>query len=690
MLKKCYDSLRIKLLQRENAIFVKNIVMLQKLLTYFFLICVSFGFSQTVVINELDADTPGTDALEFIELKSFDAGGIALPSFALDGYVLVFYRASTNTIYRTIDLDGLVTDINGIIHLGNSLVSPTPAFIIPNNGIQNTSCVVTLYLGNGTDFPVDSATFDVPNLVDAFAHSNNTTQPTYLMGQLGIPSTSFYTENDVNSIQRKNDGTYEVKAPTPGVNNDGSGIPINYISVSFPQTSFTEGDSFNITFTTSEPVQNENLILNFTLANGNFTNLDFSGGLTVVIPVGETTVQNGINIINDGIDEGDEEMLFKFQAIPFGYSANNDNILIRVYDINFATDPWGTPLNPTDGIVTPQIPAGYYDSLEGLSGATLKQAVQDIIANPAVVRLHSYADMWEVLRDSDRNPENNNQIWAMYIEAPMSKLDQQNTSSIVGKWNREHIFPQSRGGFVIPEINIADGINFWTSTSASNTVDGVSDAHHIRAESGQENSSRGNKNFGNTTTSTTYSGYSGNFGSWKGDVSRALFYMGVRFSDLNLVNGDPAELSGGNPSFQIGDLATLLTWNTQDPRDDFEMNRNNIIYNWQMNRNPFIDYPLLADYIYGANFGQPWFAALSSTTFDANAIKVYPNPTTDYIVISGLSGSSKAEIYNVTGQLIQETTFTNETRMDLSLAAGVYLVKVSNGNQSLTRKIVVK
>jgi hypothetical protein len=114
------------------------------------------------------------------------------------------------------------------------------------------------------------------------------------------------------------------------------------------------------------------------------------------------------------------------------------------------------------------------------------------------------------------------------------------------------------------------------------------------------------------------------------------------------------------------------------------------VYNWQMNRNPFIDYPLLADYIYGANFGQPWFAALSSTTFDANAIKVYPNPTTDYIVISGLSGSSKAEIYNVTGQLIQETTFTNETRMDLSLAAGVYLVKVSNGNQSLTRKIVVK
>jgi endonuclease I len=40
-----------------------------------------------------------------------------------------------------------------------------------------------------------------------------------------------------------------------------------------------------------------------------------------------------------------------------------------------------------------------------------------------------------------------------------------------------------------------------------------------------------------------------------------------------------------------------LTWNTADASDDFEMNRNNEVYNWQMNRNPFIDYPMLADYI---------------------------------------------------------------------------------------------
>ena len=672
------------------VILIKIVFMPLKIYTFFFLFLGLFSFSQTVVINEIDGDTPGADTKEFVELKSFDSNGVALPNFSLDGYVLVFYRASTNTIYRTIDLDGFTTDVNGLIHFGGSQVTPTPFLIIPINGIQNTSCIVSIYRGNDTDFPVDTATFDIPNLIDAFAHSNNATQPTFLMNQLGI--TRFYVENDVNSIQRKNDGTFEVKSPTPGVNNDGSGIPINYITVSFPQTSFNEGDSFNITFTTSQPVQNENLIMNFTLANGNFTNLDFSGGLTVMIPVGQTTTQTGIILSNDGIDEGDEEMKFVFQSLPVGYVAYNNNTIFRVYDANFATDPWGTPLNPTYNVVTPTIPPGYYDSLEGLSGTALKQAVQNIIANPAVVRLHSYADIWEILRTSDRNPLNNNQVWCIYTEVPFSKLDQQNTSSIVGKWNREHIFCQSRGGFEVANGDTADGISVWTNTSAATTVDGVSDAHHIRAVSGQENSSRNNKNYGLVNTSTVYAGPAGTQGSWRGDVARALFYMAVRFDGLNIVNGDPSEylpsttVSSGN----IGDLATLLTWNTTDPRDDFEMNRNNYIYTWQMNRNPFIDYPNLADYIFGANFGQPWFSTLSTQTPIENRVAVYPNPASEYLIVSGLEGTSKVEIYTITGQLVQTENFENETRIKLDLNAGMYLVKVTNGVQSTTKKIIVK
>src|SRR5690606_25601510 len=92
-----------------------------------------------------------------------------------------------------------------------------------------------------------------------------------------------------------------------------------------------------------------------------------------------------------------------------------------------------------------------------------------------------------------------------------------------------------------------------------------------------------------------YNGPQNNQGSWKGDVARALFYMALRYEVLELVDGNPDDSTAN----QLGDLQTLLSWHELDPADDFEMNRNNIIYSWQMNRNPFIDLPDLVDYVYG-------------------------------------------------------------------------------------------
>ncbi len=670
---------------------IKIVVMFRKILILIFILSGISIYSQ-VVINEIDADNPGSDVMEFVELKS------STPNFALDGYVLVFFNESNSSSYYTYDLDGFVTDINGIVHFGNVMVEPSPAGSIPNSNIQNGPDVVALYLGNGSDFPYTTTSgtlATLTNLVDAVAYSNhNTNVATNLMAILNLTVSTINIETSTSvskSIQRKNDGTYEVKAPTPGVNNDGSGIVLNYVSVSTSQTSYNEGDNFNVVFTTSQPVTTSNLNINFTLNNGNFNNSDYSGNLSVTIPVGQTSAQTNVILTDDSFDEGDEEMLINVQPLSLGYVSNNNNIIVRVYDNDFIVQTFGTPINPTYNLVTPTIPTGYYDSLEGLSGNALKQAVQDIIAAPTV-RLHSYADIWDIIRTADQNPENSNQIWDMYLEIPMAKLDQQTTSSIVGKWNREHIFCQSRGGFEVANGDTADGIGVWNSTSSASVVDGVSDAHHIRAENGQENSSRNNKNYGTVNSSTVYAGPSGTQGSWRGDVARALFYMAVRFDGLNVVNGDPSEYlpSTSIASGNIGDLATLLVWNHSDPKDDFEMNRNNYIYTWQMNRNPFIDYPLLVDYIFGANFGQPWSSSLSIQNPFENKVAVYPNPTTDYIIVAGLEGNSKVEIYTITGQMVQSQNFENEIRINIDLNAGMYLVKVSNGFQSTTKKIIVK
>jgi endonuclease I len=426
------------------------------------------------------------------------------------------------------------------------------------------------------------------------------------------------------------------------------------------------------------------------LTNGNFTTADFSGSTSLSIAAGSSSTSTILTLTDDVLDEGDEELILVISGLPTDIVPTTNSILRRVADNDYVVLNFGTPLNPTYNTVSSTAPTNYYASLEGLSGTALRQAIQDIIANPAVVHLHSYADIWEILKTADQNPANGSQVWCMYIEQPMSKIDQQQGNSIVGKWNREHIFCQSRGGFQTASNDTADGINVWTTTSASSTVDGVSDAHHIRAENGQENSSRNNKNYGLVNSSTVYAGPTNTQGSWKGDVARALFYMAVRFNALNVVNGDPSEYSGTNPSGNIGDLAALLTWHTQDPRDDYEMNRNNYVYTWQHNRNPFIDYPSLVSYVFGSNYGQPWSSALAVTAIEDEQLKVFPNPTTDYIQIEGITTATHVQITTLTGQFVYQTTIEQNQRLPLDLEAGIYFVKLSSQEKQTTKKIIVK
>lgn len=640
---------------------------------------VAFG---QVVINELDSDTPSTDDREFIELKS------TTPNFPLDGHVLVFFNgnigsSTANRSYFTIDLNGLTTDINGIILLGNNLVSPVPAKIFSDNFIQNGADGVGLYLGSPSDFP-EFTLATTANLIDALMYDTSDADATVLMDLLGV--TTQYNENQnslqtTQSVQRKTDGTYETKAPTPGANNDGSGVVFNGITITANTSDKNEGESFSITFTTQTNVTSD-LTFDFTLNNSTFTTADFTGNTTVFIPSGFNSFTTNITLTDDVLDEGDEILKIKFGAIPLQYNRLNDNVSIRVIDNDFSIAPFGTPLNPTYGIVPNTMPTGYYNSLEGLSGAALKQAIQDIIANPAVVRAHNYGDITEILKTADQNPLNSNEVWQMYVEQPRSKLDFQDTGINTGKWNREHIYPQSRGGYTDGTESIADGINVWLPTNADDILAGHADAHHLRAEDGAENSIRSNNDYG----LTGYNGPTGTMGSWKGDVARSVFYMAVRYTALSVVNGDIADTTVG----QLGDLASLLTWNTLDPSDDFEMNRNNYVYTWQVNRNPFIDYPDLANYIWGAKAGQVWHSSLSTNDFLNLKVNLYPNPAQKTITISGLNEIATIEIFNSNGAKLLEQKIIGETKLNIDFPSGIYFAKINSGGQSIVKKIILE
>lgn len=646
----------------------------------FLLFLTSFTVHSQIVINELDCDTPSTDDKEFIELKS------ATPFVSLNGYVLVLFNGTgslVNKCYYVIDLDGFSTDINGIFVLGNNLVSPVPDKFLPDSIFQNGPDGVGLYVGNSSDWPINTDA-TTTNLVSAMVYGTNDPDATSLMALLGVTlqhnESAGIGGSTVNSIQRKNDGTYESKTPTPSANNDGSGFIYNGITIVTNVSNKNEGNNFTITFNTQTAVTS-NLTFQFTLNNSSFNTADFTGITTVFIPTGSNTFTTTITLVDDILDEGDEVLKIKFGVLPQAYNRRNDNIEIRVVDNDFVTLPFGTPLNPTFGNVTSASPNGYYSSLEGLSGVALKQALQNIIANPNVVHAHNYGDIIGILKKADQNPLNSNQVWLMYVEQPRAKLDYQTTSSNVGKWNREHIYAQSRGGFSDATEDTPDGINVWAPTNANDLIAAHADAHHIRAEDGQENSSRSNRDYG-----LDYNGPTGNQGSWRGDVARSLFYMAVRYNALSVVNGNPPDTTVG----QIGDLATLLNWNTSDPSDDFEMNRNNFIYTWQVNRNPFIDYPSLANYIFGANFGQPWFSTLATSSNTYTNVVLYPNPAKDFITISGVKESCNVLIYNTLGLLVMDKKINETTKIPLELSSGVYIVKIQSDKITETRKIIVK
>ena len=657
-----------------------------KITLLLFLLMSQLSFGQ-VVINELDCDSPGAETMEFLELLS------ETPNYPLDGLVVVFFNGSEsggNSSYFTIDLDGHTTDINGLFLIGSNSVSPVPQYLIAENVIQNGPDAVAIYEADDLDFPEETlATID--NLIDVLMYDTDDADDTDMINIFNqhpnftdLQQISEGPGNNANSIQRFVDQfdvvTYTSTTPTPRQLNDGSGIVLNGISMSISQTQYDEDDVFDITFTTEQNVT-ENLNFDLLLNNGTFDTSDFTGNTSLTIATGENTTSTTIMLVDDTDDEGDEVMNVRFANLPSEFLALNNNLKIRVLDNDFTIAAFGTPTSPTFGIVSSTQPNGYYDSLDGLADTNLQQALQDIIAEEGVVRAQTYADVVEILKEADQNPAHSNQVWLLYLEEGRAKLDYQTSSDNNGKWNREHTYPRSRGGFYSLEDldDIADGKEIFWNTNADSLRHGNSDAHALRAADAIENSTRNNQHYGQ------YTGPIGTLGSFYGDVARSVLYMAVRYNGLQVVDGFPEGSTG-----ELGDLATLLNWHRNDPPDDFEMNRNNIIYTWQFNRNPFIDQPDLVEYIWGTMVGQTWDENLNVDDVNRLDVKVYPNPAENRVYIKGVQGNAKIELFSVEGRKLANLKMDAQYYIDLNLPSGMYLMQISSENKSSIQKIVIK
>lgn len=182
---------------------------MKKIYFLLFTLITTLSFGQ-IVINEIDADQTNTDSSEFIELKW-------TPNTALDGFVVVLYNGTNDLSYAAYDLDGKTTDANGFFILANtSLVSGGDIDLGASNIIQNGQDAVAIYQANGADFPTGTPVTSI-NLIDALVYDTDDPDDSGLLTGLG--ETIQYNENlntsgITESIQRKADGTYGVKAPT--------------------------------------------------------------------------------------------------------------------------------------------------------------------------------------------------------------------------------------------------------------------------------------------------------------------------------------------------------------------------------------------------------------------------------------------------------------------------------------------
>ena len=181
--------------------------------------------AENVIINELDSDTPGIDAAEFVELYD---GGVGNTS--LDGLILVFYNGSTDTSYRTIDLIGKTTNAQGYFTIGN-LDVPGVDLTFPGNALQNGEDAVALYAAIAAAFPNGTAV-TTANLRDAVVYDTGDADDPGLLvllnaGQPQVDEASG-TAPDVDSLGRcpngeggaRNTSTYVARTPTPdGANN---------------------------------------------------------------------------------------------------------------------------------------------------------------------------------------------------------------------------------------------------------------------------------------------------------------------------------------------------------------------------------------------------------------------------------------------------------------------------------------
>lgn len=325
--------------------------------------------------------------------------------------------------------------------------------------------------------------------------------------------------------------------------------------------------------------------------------------------------------------------------------------------------------------ISAQAPTGYYDSIEGLEDKELKTELSYIIDDHKVI---SYNSKWDVFADVDL--KENGTIWDIYSTKTFYPDDHGGSQS---DFNCEHSFPKS-----------------WFDDSSPM----VSDYFHLYPTYVPVNGQRSNYPYGECANGKKYSnealgklgtctfpGYSGKVfepdDEYKGDLARSYFYMATRY-DNNFKSFHSDMLAGNNyPGYKEWAINLLLKWHRQDPVSQKEIDRNNKIYkNWQHNRNPFIDYPQLAEYIWGDKIGEPF--TFSSSAIDENNFASVGITSEEGCIRVEADEDYTIYIYTVNGSLIEMQRNSGDAIIPVN-NRGFVIVKVITSKSTFIKKLSI-
>lgn len=314
------------------------------------------------------------------------------------------------------------------------------------------------------------------------------------------------------------------------------------------------------------------------------------------------------------------------------------------------------------------IRSGYYDAAQGLSDSLLKSALHDTICQGVRVSYGTqgytypegiyYPATWNYLPLTDRRADGT--VWDMYSNT--RRYFPSDEGSACGL-QIEHCFPKSWWG--------------WTSSSSGKT-DSIGyrayrDLYHLSPADAQANNSKSNCPPGHVSKGDKLDNGSFRMDSknasqygwmcfepapeYRGDFARAYFYIATAYENLTWVSTYSDYLTNDSYlEFQPWLIDVLLDWHRSDPVSIKEIERADAVSSIQHNRNPFIDYPELVEYIWGNKKGQ-------SVDFERLICTASP----DYVPTPDLTNFRAYEATNITrtGFTATWTNLSSDCTIDL-------------------------